>query len=48
MKTVIVSEPRYFRYGKEIKELRGGVYIVFAQAMPQTDTARAEKSPFRK
>ena len=36
-----------FRSGKEIKELRGGVHRYAAQAIPQIDTARAEKNPFR-
>ncbi|MEN6622894.1 MAG: hypothetical protein ABFD50_15260 [Smithella sp.] len=49
MTTLIVSERKggVFRYGKKIKELRGGVHMYVAQAMPQIDTAGAGKSPFR-
>jgi hypothetical protein len=36
-----------FRSGQEIKELRGGILLYAAQVIPQIDTARAEKNPFR-
>ncbi len=37
----------FFRHGKEIKGLRGGVQKYAAQASPQIDTARTEKDRFR-
>ena len=36
-----------FRPDKEIKGLRGGVPLYAAQGIPQIDTVRAEKNPFR-
>ena len=36
-----------FRSGQEIKELHGGILLYAAQVIPQIDTARAEKNPFR-
>jgi hypothetical protein len=38
---------RFFRPGKEIKGLRGGVHRYAAQASPMIDAARAEKNRFR-
>ena len=35
------------RSGQEIKGLRGGILLYAAQVIPQIDTARAEKNPFR-
>ncbi|HKL27541.1 MAG TPA: hypothetical protein VJ910_15055 [Desulfuromonadales bacterium] len=37
----------FFRHGKEIKGLRGGVHRYAAQASPQIDAAKAEKNRFR-
>src|SRR6266540_6119351 len=37
----------FFRTGKEIKGLRGGVHRYAAQVSPQIDAARAEKDRFR-
>jgi len=36
----------FFRPGKEIKGLRGGVHRYAAQVSPQIDAARAEKDRF--
>jgi len=36
-----------FRYGKDIKDLRGGVHRYAAQVSLQIDAATAEKSHFR-
>ena len=38
----------FLRSDQEIKGLRGGILLYAAQAIPQIDTARAEKNPFRK
>jgi hypothetical protein len=37
----------FFRPGKEIKGLRGGVHQYAAQVKPQIDAARAGKDRFR-
>jgi hypothetical protein len=42
-----IRKRSFFRHGKEIKGLRGGVHKYAAQASPQIDAARAEKDRFR-
>jgi hypothetical protein len=43
----LFGKAAFFRYGKEIKGLCGGVQGYAAQESPKIDTARAEKDPFR-